>query len=451
MSNTSISYILLIVGLIIYFIRPRWVVLYYISLEPIFLPVIALKQGVINQDGMTEIRSIIDSGLAIRLFVVVFVIELFSKYKTIKWSRFQSLLVALLFLCIYLISFYSFHTFTSQLFYSDIRNAILTILPLLLFTINRQLIPHSKQLKTYIFLLVLYQFLWCMLELTDTMHPYLAHYFDDTTYYDGLGEKVSLVCGTFYRYNGMANYLTTIFLALSIDFFYYRRISILFYSTVALLILGMVFISGAKISVVLLFYILIGVCMLNYKKYRLLLFSLVGIIISTYIFLLSFSSYLSDLSGLSGLNRTIEQMANYVQSDSKNDQSTVSHSTFLIDNYFDNPLLGNCYSYKGDRAYWKLRDLQTVKADSRLAYTLVEYGLIGFLIYMFFFLSAIKYAVEESANKKIIVLVFLYFFLLTISEGGFFEFRIVFLYYICAYGGCNLNCICQTKKLLAYG
>ena len=88
----------------------------------------------------------------------------------------------------------------------------------------------------------------------------------------------------------------------------------------------------------------------------------------------------------------------------------------------------------GDRAYtWDRFDLSLFRADARLAYTLVEYGLLGLLLLLSYFTSYFDYFISGSNrnNRKKILVIFSYYCLLTITESGFFEpllFPLSFIY-----------------------
>ncbi len=145
------------------------------------------------------------------------------------------------------------------------------------------------------------------------------------------------------------------------------------------------------------------------------------------------------MSVFSGIDRQLNGLASFVQSDTDDDHSTVALSTYLLNNYFDrSPLLGSGLSYKGEFAYgnWGNCTLTLFRADARIAYMIVEYGIIGFLLYFTVFISIFIHLSKKIAKEDGVKLLFcfVYYILLTITEPGFFDrlcFPLLFVYVFC--------------------
>lgn len=129
------------------------------------------------------------------------------------------------------------------------------------------------------------------------------------------------------------------------------------------------------------------------------------------------------------VDRQIEGLTSFLQAHTKKhgeDGSTVALSTYLFEKYFDkSPIIGNGYEYKGERAYgnYGVCVLEHFKADARLAFNIVEYGIVGFCLQILCIVSVFKLLSQYVAKKDRVKLwlVFCYFFILTLTEPGFFD------------------------------
>ena len=132
-------------------------------------------------------------------------------------------------------------------------------------------------------------------------------------------------------------------------------------------------------------------------------------------------------------------LARAVQASEATETGTTGLSAYLIDNYFDrSPVIGNALSYKGEYAYGNYGsvDLTCFKADARLALILVEYGIIGSILYFMFFFSITLFLCKKVAKneRKKLLLCFGFYFALTIVDPGFFDrfnYPLMFLYALC--------------------
>ena len=109
-------------------------------------------------------------------------------------------------------------------------------------------------------------------------------------------------------------------------------------------------------------------------------------IVATSLYLLTSDGNNPNLNA--GINRQIEGLTTFAQSDKDEDNSTIGLSLYLLNNYFHKaPLTGNHLSYKGELAYGNrgMCTLTHFKADSRIAYQIVEFGIIGSFLYLCFF------------------------------------------------------------------
>ena len=162
-----------------------------------------------------------------------------------------------------------------------------------------------------------------------------------------------------------------------------------------------------------------------------------------------------------GINRQVRGLASFVQSkkDKDDDHSTFRLTTYLLENYFlDGFLFGNGQENKGEFAYGNsgVVTLENFHNDALLAYIIVEYGLFGFCLYMFFFSSIcsfLKSRVPKDERKKITVC-FVAYFLITIVDAGLFDrlnFTLVFFYSLCILARNDMrNLVNMEKKMIEY-
>ena len=154
--------------------------------------------------------------------------------------------------------------------------------------------------------------------------------------------------------------------------------------------------------------------------------------ISTIIILLLFISVIDFFSSSDGINRAIEGFNSIIEGSEKNNTSSLS--TYLYDNYFHlSPIIGNGLSWKGEYAYDSIRPLIDFKADARLMYTLVEYGIVGTLLYFIYFYKLLwmQVRVRFKHLRFFVFFSFSYFSIMTFTEGGFFDYcnvAMVFVY-----------------------
>ena len=156
-----------------------------------------------------------------------------------------------------------------------------------------------------------------------------------------------------------------------------------------------------------------------------------------------------------GINRQVRGLASFVQSkkDEDDDHSTFGLSTYLLENYFiDGFLFGNGRENEGEFAYGNkgVVTLENFHNDALLAYIIVEYGIFGFCLYMFFFSSIcsfLKSRVPKEERKKI-TLCFVAYFLLTIVDAGLFDrlnFTLVFFYSLCILAKNNMHVVVNNR------
>jgi hypothetical protein len=314
-------------------------------------------------------------------------------------------------------------------------------LVLLIILIDKQLIPTPKQITRFLTYFILFQLVFVIAN-NYGIYVYLTYYIPEVTVMPSgaLIESFSerLAMGTFQSFNSLANFLTTIFLFVSLEFFSGKRqLSLQNYIIISVVIGVMIVFTGARASLVL-FFLIIILSNLSFIKHnsRFFMFGSILFLLSL-VFVMTFDTYGINESE-NGVNRSLVGLSNSFDTKKDEDLSTVSLSTYLLDNYFwRSPFIGNGIAYKGEFAYGNkgVVSLTGFAADSRLAFILVEYGFIGFLLYMYFFITVFFFprSMTPKSDQRKLYICFIYFFILTITENGFFDRYNISLFFIYTY------------------
>lgn len=405
---TTYMMITVLGGLLIYLLRPQWFILYAFTIDPIIFPLFTNLEGIIDPDLFNELQLLTDR-IMIYLFTFLILYEYFINNK-----RTQSV-HKIIFPCGLLFSFLIIQNvlihFNWATLYEAIRYVILLPLVVILMFLNKKTIPSYKDCFVLLLIIVGLQAIWAVFELNG-IYPYLI-------FYTGYGATFSegLVSGTFGRFNGMTNFLTTVYLCFSFDYFLNKRISPKVFFLLSFIILLLILVSGAKMSIVLFAFIWAVNVIYNWKQNVLTGISSV-LILLIILFSIDFLS-----STYPGIERAMLGFKSIFEGGE--DHNTSSLSVYLYDNYFHrSPLFGNGLSWRGEYAYDSNISLIIFKADARLMYTLVEYGIIGTMFYFIYFFKLLRMPVRIKSRQIHFFTLFslFYFCIMTFTEGGLFDF-----------------------------
>lgn len=421
MSIVTSIYIVILLGLVIYFIKPGGFMLYCITIEPIVLPIIANLLGIHNYEELHEIKlKIIGTGIG-TLLIIVFLIEFVRRKKMAKISN---VVVSFVILCCYLFFFYLIHNFDLNLYFVDVRQSMIPLFVICLLFTNSKFVPTIKQMNIYIYIFIVYELVWCILNLKG-IYIYKCQYIENTTFRDLDGFKVDLVSGTFQRFSDLSDFFSTIYLYVCLLFFYEEKIDIKNFVFLSVMIFSIILMSGAKVSFILVFSLILYCSFTNWKKYKFVALSLiVGSIVVLMLLLSDMARFAIEMPGLS---RIVNQLYGIVHSSDKSEIGTLSLSAYLLDNFFwRDPIWGTgLVSYNGAEAYGLTSNFKT---DARIAYILTEYGILGLGAYLYYYYTIFKILTERMGHKNTLFLSFCYFFLLTITQPGLFGYIPIFIY-----------------------
>lgn len=429
--------LLLILGIFIYIKKPQWIIFYWFSLEPFFLPFSALLTKVYTYDQFFELTNHLK--VFGRNFFFILIIYEYLKCPN-KIPNIPGIYKSIIALMIYLILTNIINHFSFEILWGYFSEIISLILPLIFLLIRKDIRPSIKQIIKYIKIISIIELFAIILNLFH-IYIYIPFYFPNiiTTFTGDIIEvdNNSLVSGTFSRFNSLANYLTTLYLFICLEYFSKTKLKPYIFHIITFAFLLAILLTGAKVSLILFAFTYL-ICSTYYCKMHIKAFIFAwATIVATSLYLLTSDGNNPNLNA--GINRQIEGLTTFAQSDKDEDNSTIGLSLYLLNNYFHKaPLTGNHLSYKGELAYGNrgMCTLTHFKADSRIAYQIVEFGIIGSFLYLCFFLSIFIFLSKRITKEERIKLVicFIYYFLLTMTESGLFDrinFPLVFIYAIC--------------------
>lgn len=390
-----LAFIMLIIGFFIYKVNPKYVIFYWMLWRPIVFPLICFSFHIVDVEAQGVILHNFDLT-NIFLFFLLIIMELLNNNKIILPSN---IIAGFILLISYLLIGYRFNITILSSIFIVIFSLVLPFLYIYICKTN--CLPSLKELLIFSFVLIVFELLMCIANL----------------YGVGKINDNELVSGSFRRFNDLGNYMTTLFLLISISFFKYKVLSLRRYLMFFSCILFMLILSGAKISLALFAFIILS-SLFFYKK------NTVTIVVLTGFFYVLYKLYtVIDINSITGLQRII----NIQERIQDSEFITTDLSFYLLENYFS--LFGN-WKAGNEFAYQYLSFTTSLfYADARLMYTLAENGLLGLFLYLYLFYQIIclcnKNAIADKniyiIDNKTVFIIFSYYFLLTITEPGFFD------------------------------
>jgi O-antigen ligase len=314
--------------------------------------------------------------------------------------------------------------------YGLIIGLVYTIPPMVVLMLNKKAWPYMKSYYWVVIIIYAIEILWIPLNLMG-VYAYPARY------QELLAGELDMICGTFTRSNMLADFVAFTYFFIVLDYLMRRTLHFWQFLIISIMAFILLFTTGSKLPIVAV-VLSIMYCILLFKKDKIgIVFAAILVFAGIIVFLST--NKIEPNSSYEGFNRIVGEMSSFAQSKVKktDDESTFGISKELIDNYFwSSPIIGHGNSYKGDdRAYHVNRpglDLSNFKADATFAYYLVEYGLVGTILYIIFYYNVIKCACSfvPYNRKKIVLAVFLFYLLFSATEGGLFSISLYTYAYI---------------------
>mgnify|MGYP002523018246 CR=1 FL=1 len=411
--------ILYLITILLYYFRPSWIFLLWLITEPILAPVMTLYMGITGYDDTASfIYPLIQGYSRVFLLICLFLIAVKRK---IPQSSVKSFIFPWAILLVYLILHSIFIHFDLLIIYGNAFPPLYSSVPLFLFLLDKRTRPSYKHLYWVIMFIYIVELIWIPMNLNG-IYAYVGRY---EVFFNDPQESV-LMPGTFLRSNNLADFVAITFFFVMIHYFEKKCLPKWLFCLTTIIAVVLLFCAGSKTPILCVFLSFVLI-IFEYRRIKAKhVLSLIAFVIT--VFFISENVVLKkDLSN-EGAKRVIGELSDLSKSKlgSKFDNTTFGLSFILIDKYFyDSPLIGCGDSYKGDKAY-KLgsyvEGLEYAKADATFAFYLVEFGIIGLFLYLFYYFRLLKYAVafHEGNSKKLIIPVYVFFLLFSFTEGGIF-------------------------------
>ena len=415
-----VLYILVIIGLAFYFVKPRYFFFYWLSIQPYILPVFFI----LFESNFTPVS---DKFLPLyfgfpeklsTLMVFLFVLSFLRSGKELKIFSFISVSLFLLFS--FLLIQNILVGFSLNALYANVKSILWSLAPMALLIVDERLRPSRESLFHFISVFVFVQSFFCLLNFSG-----ISIYGDVTGGFDE-----HLICGTFTRYNHMANYLAVFFFVLTYECFGRRGIDRKKYFLLSSIIGLLIALSGSRMTLLLFgFTAYFFFCLFQSKKVVVATF-----LISAYLFsslIIGNNNFYGEVADEgTGLERNMIGVIDLANSDDLSEGSTLSMSAYILMTKFDSPIMGNGRSYREGHFYGHPSDTYNneniFKTDARLAFMLIEYGVIGLGLLLLMFANIFKgcFLFSEEKNKALYWGAGFYFLLFSITDNGFWDYTI---------------------------
>lgn len=432
MGFTIPQLILFITAFTLYLVKPSWLMLLWLISEPLLGPFIVLFSGVTDFE---EQQMLVWGlwGVYNRLFLLILIVEFIRGHKLQRKITylFPSILCIFTYFIFHnIVTFFSPNTIIREWLY-----IIYAIVPLLVFLMNKKIWPSLKAVFIVVIIVCTIQLLFIPLNMSG-IYAYSGRYIEilNSTIESGM------VPGTFTRSNMMADYLAVVYFLITLDYFSRKSISFIQYIIVSTIIIIPLLLAGSKLPIIVTFVNII-LCIVCFERNKLpVVFVSMAALIAVFVFLRNNSN--EEVSSNEGMNRIVNGIGGFSSSKTRTsaiDESTLVLSSQLLEKYFwSSPLIGHGNAYDEDENAYPIpadSDLSGLNADATLAFYLVEFGIMGLFLFLFFQYSVIKFSafpLPSKYRKTVVILVFIFFLLFAVTERGLFNrgnFLFLFTYF----------------------
>lgn len=430
--------ILFVFAFALYLVKPSWLILLWLISEPLLAPFIVIYSGAVDiEDQLSLVWGM--WSVFNRLFILILLFEIIRGHKLTK--SIKPILTPVIVLCIYFVLHNLVTVFSPVAIIHNWLFVFYSILPLLVFLLNKEIWPNLKAMFWVVLIVCIIQVVFIPLNLSGVF-AYSGRYVElakETT-------EASLVAGTFIRSNAMADYLAVVYLFITIDFFVKKNMSFLGFLIVSVIIIIPLLFAGSKMPIIVTIINLILCVLLFYQK-KLVEISLM-IVLSVIVIGLTVNVSIRFVGENEGLNRIVE-FGNITKTKNHKgalDETTVGISTDLIERHFaSSPIVGHGKaSDNEDNAYSNSLSLDVpgLISDAALAFYLIEFGLVGLSLFLFFHYSVIKFSTfpfSIRVRKKVVILIFVFFVLFAVTERGLFNRTNLIFIYAYMFGLARIN------------
>ena len=437
--GTVLGFLITIIALGIYCLRPHFLFLFWMMTWPLLCPLFCLFGGLYDVESANSFLYIVPEFFSYA-YLLIFLLQIGRKGKKILKAK--RLLISFVVLSFFFLIHSCVTHFDAQSIYLNIKSIIYLLLPMFVMIMDEKTRPNPKQLYIVALFILIIETFFVFLNYSG-IRAYIAWYQAVIEFPEG----ATLATGTFLGSPRLADYTATLFCFFSVDFFSRRKIPGWQYLFIVFLCVICMLASGIRTPLAV-SVIVVGLTVFLYgKQYRLLLIVLLLVGYSGLSWLGTYQG--GELTNNDGVNRVVEGLTSFTQSkkDKVDDRSTLRLSGKLLDEYFYRaPILGNGRASLGHGAYPiadHVSDVSDFKADARLAFMLVEYGLVGFFLYFLLYSNIFKYFSNRLIvkDKRRSIIIFTYFVILSLTGSGLWDqnlFPYTYLYFSILGNKCSL-------------
>lgn len=408
--------ILILLGCFIYIKKPKSFFFYWLGIQPYLLPVFfILLKPLFSPVEEKFLPLYFSYPIALsNLLFILGVIKVLQKRRSISL---RVIGVPLFMLMFYMLVQNLYVGFNWGALYTNYRELLVILAPFLLLYCDERVRPNRTGFVKYICIFVGIQGIFCFFNVLGfRIYGEFSGIFDD-----------SLICGTFARYNHMSNYLAAFFYVLSYEYHEYKGIRRSVYYFLALLIGIIVLMSGSRMTLILYSFTFLYFLCVYYGKKVFFLTSIVLVFIVGRYVMGNNRFYGQSSDEGTGFERNLIGIVNYANSDDLSEGSTLALSASLLINKFNSPLVGNGQSYRNSNFYGHNTDLINefeYKTDARLAFMLVDYGIIGFFLFLFLYIGIYRGLSKYSSETNMYLYYgsFSFFLLFSLTDNGFWDY-----------------------------
>ena len=430
----AVFLILFILTIILYIFKPSWIAIMWLISEQLLAPIIVLILGISDFDSTHDFVYSLNHSYSRPFICIILFILIFRN------TRIQRDVLKVLLPWIFLATYLLFHSLIhhTDLFglYGNPISALYSSTPLYMLLWDNATRPNLKHLFVTIIIIYAVQLIWLPLN-ADGIYAYMGRYEEllKNT------EEIGLMPGSFLRSNHLANFVGITYFFVMCEYFLRGNLSFVAFTLTSAMAIPLLVVSGSKAPIIIvMFFLVLFILTYGNRKMKFIFISGVFGIIAAWGTLSSLEND-QDGGGLGRITNGISDLAQ-TQKAGKHSNTTFGLSTRLIDKYYmDGPLLGCGYSSRGEEKAYHLSNfeglstLAYLRGDATFAFYLVEYGLIGLMLYLYYYYRIIKFSFRFHSMKvrtiKFMLYIMVFFLLMSITEVGIFE--VTYMWYIIFY------------------
>ena len=427
--TTAIQIVILLLGLLVYYKKPKWYMLYWMITYPILVPFLCYVGGIsTDEDSYTVIHHFPGTFMYLNLWILIDSIMIRKK----KVQGLRGLFIT----AVVLVAFFVYQTAALSInnfsyLYLNVKSIGVFVLSFAVLAINDRIRPDEESLKRLISFLIILETVGVLLNLVGVRF-YRATFSVVREAFD------ANLSGTFQSGQALGDFMATLFLLICYYFFCKRVLPKAKFLVLFLCAMFCIISAGSRMCFAIALMGLIVTVFFYQKKHR---FLLAGMFIVGYLGLSFLANYKGgDISSNEGLNRIVEGLSSFTQSKKSgyDDESTMRLSQMVLEDYMSKtPIIGLGLSSQGDDFDVISGNVSTVKnlvADAHLAFLVIDIGVLGVFLYLLFFYQMFRYWRKNIQKEyiKTLIITFVFFLIFSITEEGFWDskcFPIILVFY----------------------